>query len=131
MDGAHLKGVWNGVMITLSFKDANNKIVHVATAITAKEDKESYMYLLTNAMKLEPLRQVLNNASYTCFTDKHKGSDSAVPALCPLTEDRRCLHHILKNIPAVGSVSGMQVKPLCFMYQALRCSPSGARRKLL
>ena len=56
-------------------------------------------------MKFEPMKEVLNNASYTCFSDGHKGSASALPVLCPLTEGRRCLPHVLKNIPAVGNVS--------------------------
>ena len=55
-------------------------------------------------MKFEPMKEVLNNASYTCFSDGHKGSASALPVLCPLTEGRRCLQHVLKNIPAVGKV---------------------------
>ena len=57
-------------------------------------------------MKFEPMKEVLNNASYTCFFDGHKGSGSALPALCPLTEDLRCRQHVLKNIPAVGKVYG-------------------------
>ena len=90
MDAAHLKGSWNGVILTLSFKDSNNNVVHVATAVCPKENAEAYRYLLSNSMKFEPMMAVLNNASYTCFSDGHKGSDSVLPSLCPLTEDRRC-----------------------------------------
>ena len=105
MDAAHLKGAWNGVMLTLSFKDANNNIVHVATAVCEKENAEAYKYLLQNVMRFHELKSVLNSASTTFFTDGHKGSDAALPAVCPFTEDRRCLEHILRNIPAVGDVS--------------------------
>ena len=55
-------------------------------------------------MKFVPLKEVLNNASYTYSSDGHKGSVSALPALCPLTEGRRCLQHVLKNFPDVGMV---------------------------
>ena len=41
MDAAHLKGSWSGVMLTLSFKDANSNIVHVATAVCEKENAEA------------------------------------------------------------------------------------------
>lgn len=105
MDGANFRGEWNGVFTTLSFKDANNKIVHVATVVSAKEDGASYRYLLTKAMESPLLHGVLNNAKTTCFTDNHKGSNSALPRICPLTEDRRCVEHLLKAIGKVGVVS--------------------------
>ena len=105
MDAAHLKGTWNGVMLTLSFKDANNNIVHIATAVCEKENAEAYKHLLQNVMRFHELKSVLNGASTTCFIDGHKGSDAALPAVCPFTGDCRCLEHILTNIPAVGDVS--------------------------
>ena len=104
IDAAHLKGSWNGVILVLSFKNSNNNVVHVASAVCPKENADAYTYLLGNAMKFEPMKEVLNNASYTCFCDGHKGSASALPALCPLTEGRRCLQHMLKNNPALGKV---------------------------
>ena len=104
IDAAHLKGGWNGVILTLSFKDAGNNIIHVATAVCPKENADSYNYLLSKAMEFDGLREVLNNTSYTCFSDGHKGSNTALHECCPLVEDRRCMHHILKNIPAVGQV---------------------------
>ena len=70
-----------------------------------KENVEPYNYLLSSkAMEFDSLREVLNNTSYTCFSDVHKGSNTALHESCPLAEDRRCMHHILKNIPAVGQV---------------------------
>ena len=42
MDAAPLKGAWNRVMLTLSFKDANNNIVQVATTVCEKENAEAY-----------------------------------------------------------------------------------------
>ena len=106
MDAAHLKGAWNGVMLTLSFKDANNNIVHVA-AVCEKENAEAYKYLLQNVMRFHELKGALNNASTSCFTDGHKRSDAALPTVCPLAKDRRCLEHILRNIPPVGDVSAL------------------------
>lgn len=105
MDAASFKEKWNGVFATISFKDANNKLVHVATVVTAKEDAACYTYLLAKAMECPMLRDVLNNPNTTCFTDKHKGSDAAVPKICPLTEDRRCVEHLLKLLGVVGPVS--------------------------
>ena len=96
-----MKGSWNGVILALSFKNSNNNVVHVASAICPKENADANTYLLRNAMKFEPMKEVLNNASYKCFSDGHKGSTSALPAICPLTEGRRCMQYVLKKIPAV------------------------------
>lgn len=41
VDAGHLKGEWNGVMLTLSCKDNNNRLIYVATAVTPKEDASS------------------------------------------------------------------------------------------
>ena len=86
------------------FKNSNNNVVHVASAVCPKENADAYTHLLRNTMKFEPMKEVLNNAFHTCFSDGHKGSGSALPALCPLTEGRRYLQHVLKNIPAFGKV---------------------------
>ena len=55
MSAAHLKGAWNHVMPTLPFKDANNNIVHVATAVCKKEYTEACKYLEQNLIKFHEL----------------------------------------------------------------------------
>lgn len=105
MDSAFFKDLWNGQFGTLSFKDAGNKIVLVAVRVQAKENGEMYRRLLEKAMEVPALRDILNNANTTCFTDKHKGSESAMARVCSLTEHRRCLEHLLKLLGAVGVVS--------------------------
>ena len=92
------------VILATPFKNSNNNIVNVATAISPHENIDAYTCLLRNAITFDPSKNVLNNVSYTCFSDGRKGSGSALPALCPLTEDRPCLQHVLKNTPAVGKV---------------------------
>lgn len=109
MDSAHLKETWNGQFGTLSFKDANNKIILVAVRVQGKENGEMYKKLLEKAMEAPALREILNNNKTTCFTDKHKGSDSAVPQMCPDTEHRRCVEHVLKLLSGtvIGQVSAV------------------------
>ena len=55
IDAAHLKGDWNGVILMLSFKDADNNNIHVATAVCPKENADSYSYLLSKAMDFDGL----------------------------------------------------------------------------
>ena len=121
MDAAAFKDVWNGQYGTLSFKDANNHLIHVATVVQAKEDAAMYTNLLANTMKFPHLRDFLNNPKTTCFTDKHKGSDSAVPKICPLTEDRRCVEHLIKNAGTIGTVSLLLAISLHMVKRLEKC----------
>ena len=97
MDAAHLKGAWNGVMLTLPFKHANNNIAHVATVVCEKHNAKAYNYLLQNVMEFLELRSVLISESTTYFTGGHKGVS--------LNRGSLMLQHILRIIPAVGEVS--------------------------
>ena len=62
----------------LSFKDASNNIIHVAPTVCPKENVDSYNYLLSKAIEFVSLREALNNASYTRFSDSHNGSNTAL-----------------------------------------------------
>ena len=61
IDAAYLKGDWNGVILTLFFKDAGNNIIHVASVQCPKGCTDSYNYLLSKAMEFDGLREVMNN----------------------------------------------------------------------
>ena len=52
LDAAHLKDI-----LALSFKNSNNNVVHVASAIFPKENADAYTYLPTNAMKFESMKK--------------------------------------------------------------------------
>lgn len=107
MDSAVIKDVWNGQFGTLSFKDADNKVVVVAVRVQAKENDEMYAKLIEKAMEVPALRRILNNEKTTCFTDKHKGSESALRETCPLTEHRRCVERMLMILATLGLVSAV------------------------
>ncbi|CAN0394236.1 unnamed protein product [Hapterophycus canaliculatus] len=88
----------------LSVKDDDNKILVVATAISDIENQDSYLYLLSNCMKSPTFADCFNSHLMTIYADGHKGTPGAVARTLPKAHLRRCLHHILKNAPAVGSV---------------------------
>lgn len=104
MDFAHMKGEWNGTIGTISTKSSNNNVVHLATCIVPKENADAYRYLVTNALKNLNVAGFLNNPTTTIITDKHKGSDSALPDILERAELLRCAEHMLKNNGAVGPV---------------------------
>lgn len=104
MDFAHMKGDWNGTIGTISTKNSNNNVVHLATCIVAKETGDGYRYLIGNALKNPTVAAFLNKPSTTIITDKHKGSDSAIPEMLGASEHLRCGEHFLKNHGTVGPV---------------------------
>ena len=106
MDGGHLKGEWNGVMLTLSCKDANNTIIHVATIIGPKENADLYQALLRTCKKNQQLKEFLEDSMTTYFTDGHKGSPAALKREGGDAQQRLCLKHITGNLTEkIGSVS--------------------------
>ncbi|CAB1117118.1 unnamed protein product [Ectocarpus sp. CCAP 1310/34] len=97
LDGAHLRGSWNGVILTITTTDANNSINLCAFAVVREENAKSYEYLLGKAMGSKRMKKFLNATATTCFTDNDKGADAAMNKLAPLTEVRHCLEHILRS----------------------------------
>ena len=89
IDAAYLKGDWNGVILTLFFKDAGNNIIHIATAVCPTECADSYSYLLSKALEVDGLREVMNNTSYTCFSEGRKGSNTTLHECYPFVENHR------------------------------------------
>ncbi|CAN0437583.1 unnamed protein product, partial [Hapterophycus canaliculatus] len=104
MDFAHLKGDFNGTMGTISTKSANNNVVHLATCLVAQETGDAYRYMINHALKHPEIRRFLNKPTTTIFTDKRKGSDSAIPDTLGQAEHPRCAELMLNNHGAVGPV---------------------------
>ncbi|CAB1097618.1 unnamed protein product [Ectocarpus sp. CCAP 1310/34] len=120
-DGGHLKGEWNGMVLTLTCKDANNEMIHVATVIGPKEDTSLYKTLLRNCKKNPKMRDLLEDSKTIFFTDQHKGATCALRGEAPLAQHRYCLRHIILNIEKIGSVQA----PLLVMHSPMRCDSLG------
>lgn len=92
-------------MLTLSCKDSNNKLIHVATAIVPKEDASGYRFLLSQAKKNPEMVAFLDNPATTFFSDGHKGSPAAMRTEAPRAQHRTCVKHVINNLrEVVGSV---------------------------
>ena len=113
MDFDHLKGDFNGTMGTICTKSANNNVVHLATCLVAKETGDTYRYMINHAVRHPEVRPFLKKPTTTIFTDKHKGSDSAIPETLGQAEHLRCAEHMLKNHGAVGPVRWDYLLALC------------------
>lgn len=111
-DGEHLKGGWQGVMLTLSTNDRNNTVIHVATFLRAKEDASNYTFLIEHACKYEEMRTFLQSSSTTIYCEKHKGPPAAIALLIPETPLRRRVRHPIcwPNMSKLGPVSSRDVR---------------------
>lgn len=78
VDAGHLKGTWGGQMLIVTFKDANNTLVHLATAICDKENSDNYAWLYKQMKKNTDMRSVLDDSKTTLFTDQHKSHKPAL-----------------------------------------------------
>lgn len=106
MDGGHLNGDWNGVMLTLTCKDVNNKLIHVATVIGPKENADLYQNLVRNCKKNPELKELLEDPKTTFFMDGQKGSPCAMDREVKDAQRRVCLKHMIGCLSEkVGSVS--------------------------
>ncbi|CAM9577734.1 unnamed protein product [Pylaiella littoralis] len=103
MDSGFLKTAHHGQLITLGVKDDNNRILLVAFAIVDKEDEASYTCFLRNCMRSGAFASTFNSADMTIFTDGHKGFPPALKTCLPRAQTYRCLQHLLKNAPPIGS----------------------------
>lgn len=104
MDFCHMKGEWNGVIGAICVKSSNNNIVQLATCIAPKENAAAYEYLIDNACRNDEVAAFLNKPTTSIISDKHKGSESAVPSRLDQSEHLRCVEHMLKNGGTVGPV---------------------------
>lgn len=108
MDAGHLKGGWDGQMLIVTFKDANNTLVHLATAICEKENSDNYAWLYRQMKKNSDMNSVLKDRKTTIFTDKHKSHEPALAAECPDLHHKWCLRHLIGNLKQqVGQVNKM------------------------
>ena len=105
MSEAIIKGPFKGMIIMLSVKDSNNKVLHVAAAIVPKKDPEGYVYLLSQCMRNDEFASFFNSEDMTCYTAGHKASPDALSRISPRTQRRVCVKHLLSLAPALGSVS--------------------------
>ncbi|XP_057790925.1 uncharacterized protein LOC131008039 [Salvia miltiorrhiza] len=94
LDGCHLKGVCQGILLTAVMRDGNDGVVPIAWAIVSKENKNNWNWFLCW------LRQELNlenGSTITIVSDMQKGITDAVQTTLSNAEHRWCARHIYAN----------------------------------
>eukprot|EP00752_Nemacystus_decipiens_P002471 g2327.t1 len=101
IDGGHMKGKWNGMVLVATGKDTNNTLVVVAFVMCDKENAANYSFLLSE-MKNPHLKKLLEDPLKTLYTDEHKGSKAAIQREAEPVIHRLCLKHLAGNFPGPG-----------------------------
>ncbi|KAK8627836.1 hypothetical protein V6N13_135434 [Hibiscus sabdariffa] len=94
LDGCHLKGYYQGHLLTAVGIDANDSIYPISFAVVESENQSSWCWfleLLATDLEIE------NSHSFTFMTDRQKGLMDDVPELFPCSAHRTCVRHLYSN----------------------------------
>ncbi|KAL2893341.1 hypothetical protein RDABS01_009250 [Bienertia sinuspersici] len=95
VDGAHLKGNYGGVILSVVAMDENNEIFPFTWAIVSTKDEESWTFFIHH------LRNVLQGGGrgdkWCIISDRQKGIDNAIINVSPKVGRRYCIKHLSKN----------------------------------
>ncbi|XP_031253261.1 uncharacterized protein LOC116111206 [Pistacia vera] len=92
VDGCHLKGPYDGVLLSTVSMDANNDIFPVAITICEIENKESWRYFMTL------LNEFIGDIDpITIMSDRQKGLVDAIHTCWSNARVRHCVIHVYTN----------------------------------
>ncbi|KAL2931456.1 Protein FAR1-RELATED SEQUENCE 6 [Bienertia sinuspersici] len=94
IDGYHLKGNFNGCLLSAIALDANQQIFPIAYAVVSEESKDSWTYFF------RCLRTALADSrrdDWTFMSDRMKGVEGSLAEEFPRASRRICCRHLFKN----------------------------------
>lgn len=102
VDGAHLRGPFFGILLTVLGKDGNNNIFPFAWAIVETENVETWKWFLELlvpyiATVADSITWVHENENLTYMSDRQKGLLDAFSSVVPNADIRFCCKHIWSN----------------------------------
>ncbi|XP_070025425.1 uncharacterized protein [Nicotiana sylvestris] len=95
-DGAFLKGVCKGELLSCIGKDGNNQMYPIAWAVVEKETKHTWSWFFRCLMHYLQLTES-QGEGLTIISDMQKGLVASVSELLPNAEHRMCARHIWSN----------------------------------
>lgn len=94
LDGCHLKGKYQGQLLTAVSIDADNCMFPVAYGVVEIEKEESWAWFLDLLIGDLSIR---NGFGWTFMSDRQKGLINAIERLLPTAEHRHCVRHMHNN----------------------------------
>nr|GEX54034.1 uncharacterized protein [Tanacetum cinerariifolium] len=92
LDGCHLKGKFNGVLVAATCIDGNNSIFPVAYRVLESENTKSWTWFL-NLLK----EAIGTPNGLVISSDMQKGLEVAISEVYPNVEHRECIRHLYSN----------------------------------
>ncbi|KAL0360355.1 UNVERIFIED_CONTAM: hypothetical protein Sradi_3720000 [Sesamum radiatum] len=99
VDGCHLKGPHDGVLLAAVGIDPNNNAFPIAYAVVGRESRESWEWFL---MLLRTDLGIERDYEYTFMSDKQKGLIPAFESIFPCCDNRFCVRHLHGNMKRAG-----------------------------
>ncbi|CAA7057502.1 unnamed protein product [Microthlaspi erraticum] len=114
IDGTHLWGEYQGVLLTAVGQDANFQLFPLAYAVVDVEDEESWTWFLT---KLEQI--LADSPTLTIVSDRHKAIPLAIKAAYPKATHVACIVHLARNVSSTFTNKGLGklVKLAAYAYR--------------
>ncbi|KAL0416055.1 UNVERIFIED_CONTAM: hypothetical protein Slati_3437400 [Sesamum latifolium] len=106
VDGCHLKGPYDGVLLTAVGVDPNNNTYPIAYAIVRSENMETWEWFLTI---LKQDLNIIRDYEYTFMSDKQKGHNVKA---CPEKAPTPGLEDIPENVQQVSVGTQLSAPPL-------------------
>jgi hypothetical protein len=84
-----------GILLILTTRDGDNRILPLAWVICLKENAPNYEYFAKHCKKVKGLQPYLDRAQHLLYSDRHKG----IPAFqrCFKCGTADCVNHLLTN----------------------------------
>lgn len=92
LDGCHLKGKFNGVLVSATCIDGNNSIFPVAYGVLESKNTNSWTWFI------ESLKKAIGTPDgLVLSSDMQKGLQAAIMHVYPNVEHRECIRHLYSN----------------------------------
>ncbi|XP_010474008.1 PREDICTED: uncharacterized protein LOC104753452 [Camelina sativa] len=95
VDGTHLNGNYNGVLLTASGQDANFQVFPLAFAVVDSENDDAWTWFFE---KLE--RIIADSKTLTIISDRNVSIYTAKKKVYPLAHHGACIVHLARNVNA-------------------------------
>jgi len=100
LDGCHLKGKFQGILLTATAVDANGSLFPLAYAVVSAENDDNWRWFINilRGVITEHVPTYLAPGTLAFISDRQKGLLEAIDTLFPGSPHGYCLRHLYENL---------------------------------
>ncbi|XP_075492506.1 uncharacterized protein LOC142530558 [Primulina tabacum] len=98
LDGTHIKNKYEGNILVVVAKDANDDLFTLAYAVVDAENDDNWGWFCFQLKGALILHNCMGFDEYTFFSDRHPGIIKAVELIFPSRHHSYCLRHLVDNL---------------------------------